>query len=154
MKKLILVFTLMLSFQSFADCRPEINRRLEVLNKRNSQTNQNLGVGVVLGGILTVAYAPVGIALLGISGVGSGLHELSKMELRKLKGAVDQAYVYSETGEEGKDLKKLLKKVKRKIDNRITMEDLVESIISSNQNESLCKARNLNQFAKTIEIEL
>ena len=154
MKKSMLIISLFLSFQAFADCRPIIDSKLNEVEARNGQTNQNLIVGGVLGGILTVIIPPVGISIIGLSAAGSGLHEMSKGQLRKLRDAIDEAYAYNETGEEGKSLQKLLKKVKRKVDNKITMQDLVDVVISSNQNENLCQAKSLNQFAKRIEINL
>lgn len=154
MKKMVLLLSLLLSAQTFADCRLAIESRLEEVTARNGQVNQNLAVGGVLGGILTVVYAPVGVTILGISAAGSGLHELNKAQLRKLKAALDEAYAFNEGSEEGKSLKKLLRKVKRKVDSRITMQDLVNAIVDSDQSEELCGAKTLNQFAKRIHIEL
>lgn len=154
MKKIVILISLLFSIQAFADCRLAIESKLLEVTSRNGQTNQNLAVGGVLGGILTVVYAPVGVTILGISAAGSGLHELNKAQLRKLKTALDEAYAFNEGADEGKYLKKLLKKVKRKVDGRITMQDLVNAIVDSDQSEELCGAKTLNQFAKRIHIEL
>src|SRR5690606_36517333 len=140
---IVLIFSILISFQSFADCRPLINSRLELLESRNTQTNQNLIVGGIVGGILGVIIFPAGATILGLSLAGSGIHELSKGQLRRLDAAINEAYIYNETGEEGKSLKKLLRKVKRKVDKRITMQDLVDSVIESNFTEEICSSHNL-----------
>lgn len=154
MKKLMLCLSLVLSFQAFGDCRPQIQSQLDIIEARNGQTNQNLIVGNVLGGILAFVYAPLGLSLIGISVAGSGLHELNKGQLRKLKGAIDEAYVYNITGEEGKNLKKMLRKVKRKIDARISMQELVDAVVESNHSQELCSSRSIRQFSKRIIITL
>lgn len=155
MKKIILILlAASISFQSFADCRGRIDSNMLDLKGENSQTNQNLGVGLGLGSMLVFVYAPVGITLVGIAGAGSAVHEIRKKNLKGLKQAIDEAYSFIETNQAGIKLKKLLRKVNRKIDNDITMNDLVDSIITSNENEDLCTARSLNSFAKKISVRL
>lgn len=153
-KLIVLMLAVSISFQSFADCRNKIETNLVELKSENSQTNQNLGVGIGLGTILVFAYAPLGITLIGIAGAGSAVHEVRKSNLGKLKQAIDEAYSFIETNEAGNKLNKLLKKVNRKTDGVVTMNELVESIITSNENEDLCTAKSLNSFAKKISIKL
>ncbi|GEM_PF-5851372 len=155
MKKLIVLIMLMtISFQSFADCRSKIESNLVELKRENAQTNQNLLVGVGLGTIFLFSYTPVGVVIVGLVGAGSGIHEIRKSNLKGLKQAIDEAYAYSETDKAGRKLKRLLRKVNRKLKQDISMNDLVDSIIASNENEEICTARSMNSFAKKIKIEL
>lgn len=155
MKKIIFILlTFSLAFHAMADCRSILDKRMDDLKSHNSQTNQNLGTGVVLGGILLFANAPLGVSILGISAVGSGLHEISKANNRKLRAAIDEAYVYHETRVEGKKLQKLLKKVNRKLKSDITMPELVDSIMDANESNLICNARNMNHFARKVKVEL
>ena len=155
MKKIFIsLVTLLLSIHAMADCRSILEKRMEQLKNRNSQTNQNLGTGVVLGGILVFANAPLGITLIGASAVGSGLHEISKINNRKLKAAIDEAYVYHQTGIEGKKLQKLLRKINRKLKIDITMTELVDSVVDANESKTICQARNMNHFARKVALEL
>jgi hypothetical protein len=153
-KLIVLMLAVSISFQSFADCRSKIDANLVDLRGENSQTNQNLGVGIGLGTILIFAYAPLGITLVGIAGAGSAIHEVRKNNLQGLKQAIDDAYYFVETNDAGKKLKKLLNKVNRKADHEITMNELVDSIITSNENEDLCTAKSLNSFAKKISVKI
>ena len=155
MKKSILVLiTLLISFHAMADCRSILDKRMSNLKSRNSQTNQNLGTGTVLGGILLFVNVPLGVSLIGIGAAGSGLHELSKANNRKLRAAIDEAYAYHETRVEGKKLQKLLRKVNRKLKSDITMPELVDSIVDANESKLICNARNMNHFARKIKLEL
>ena len=153
-KLLVLIIALSISCQSFADCRSKIEENLIDLKSENSQTNQNLGVGVGLGTMLIFVSAPLGLTVVGIVGVGSGVHEIRKKNLKRLKKAIDEAYNFFETNESGERLDKLLKKVNRKLDHDISMDELVGSIIASNENEDMCNARSINSFAKKISVTI
>lgn len=153
-KLLVFIVALSISCQSFADCRSKIEANLIDLKSENSQTNQNLGVGVGLGAILIFVSAPLAVTIVGLVGVGSSVHEIRKSNLKGLKQAIDSAYYFVETNDAGKKLKRLLSKVNRKLDQKITMDELVGSIIASNENEDMCSARSINSFAKKISVTL
>jgi hypothetical protein len=155
MNKLLLALSLLMSLNAMADCRPQISKRLDKVEARTSQNKANLAVGSVLGGVLTIVSAPLGITILAISTTGPVLDTMNRNQLRKLKGALDEAYAfYNESAEAGPRLKKLLRKVNRKLDTSIEMNELVNAIIESNETNNLCGSKNLNQFARRIEVEL
>lgn len=155
MKKMILsLLILAFSAQAFADCRPRLQQRLDSMSREGNQVDQNMINGAVVGGFITLAAPVIGLTLVGLVSVGSAPHYIRKSNLKGLIRAVDEAYIYQETGKEGRKLKRLLRKVNRKLKSDISIAELSNSIIDSNETNSLCFARNMSDFAGSIHFLL
>ena len=156
MKHLLLVtLAALFSFNALADCREVIERSLKRMTEHDSQVKQNLAATGVLSLIIVGAGgAPIAIVLGGIVATGSGIHYVEKSNLKRLLKAVNEAYAFYETGEAGDRLLRLQRKINRKLDSNLSTEDVVHAIMAANENESLCRAKNMNQFARRIEIDL
>lgn len=156
MKKL-LVGLLLVSVSStlLADCRSKISIRLNEKEDNSLPTHFAVAAPATLIGLpLLMAIPPVGGGVLVAFGSVSFFHELSKRNLKKLKSSIDEAYAYRENGDIGKTLYKLFKKVRKKTDADIGIDEVVDAVISSNENELLCDANRLGSYAKGISIYL
>lgn len=152
---LVLLIAAILSLNAFADCRPVIEKSLETYQNRDGQVKQNMAVGGAL--VLIVAgagAAPIALGIGGLVAAGSGIHYVEKSNLKRLLKAINEAYAFYENGEAGDKLLRLKKKINRRLEVKISTEDLVEAIMTANENESLCRARNINQFAKKFTVRL
>lgn len=144
-----------LSFNALADCRPVIEKSLSTYKMRDGQVKQNMAVGGALMVILTGAgAAPVALVIGGLVASGSGIHYVEKSNLKGLLKAINEAYTFYETGEAGDKLLRLKRKINRRLDVKISTEELVEALMTANENETLCRAQNMNQFAKRFTVEM
>jgi hypothetical protein len=156
MKHLLLItLASFFCFNALADCRDALERSLKRQTARDSQVNQNLiATGVVSFIIVGVGAAPVAVILGGVVATGSGIHYAEKSNLKGLLKAVNEAYAFYETGVAGDKLLRLKRKINRKLDSKLSTEEIVHAIMSANENEFLCRAKNMNQFARRIEVDL
>ena len=90
----------------------------------------------------------------GLVATGSGIHYVEKSNLKGLLKAINEAYTFYETGEAGDKLLRLKRKINRRLDVKISTEVLVDALMTANENETLCRAQNMNQFAKRFTVEM
>jgi hypothetical protein len=156
MKKIMIgLLLLVFSLQSFADCRDVI--------QDNIDAKEDIAAGaLVLGGgasaffgMTFLAFAPpVGVGIIGVSLGGMAISQMSLSQLEKLNRAIWQAYEYQSTKVIRSDLYKLIKKIDRKAGGELTTDEIVEAIITSNENNQLCDSRSINNYSSNIVVTL
>jgi hypothetical protein len=157
MRILIIVMTMAISINSFADCRQTIKEDYRGIEKDlKSRTLQYAYIGPVIGVPLVFISAPVGIGFISMLGGDYVTRKLTIKERQKLITAVDEAYAYIESNKAGKILAKIHKKVNRRSNKNVELSEIANAIIDSNENGDLCHQgkSNIRSQAKRIALEL
>jgi hypothetical protein len=136
-----------------ASCSEKITTRLVEMKQENKGALKNTaGVGAFLVVPLLFSFTGAGIAVGGLTVAGLISRKIERNNLRSVKKLIDQAYIFQQTGDDSRVLRKLKRKVNKRFKTEITMENLVLDIIESNENEHLCGVTSIRNYARTYEV--
>jgi hypothetical protein len=154
MKKVLMIALLgLFSISSFADCKSKYQQNLNIMNSGEKDLIIS-SVGGTAAIISTAIFWPVGLGVFAVVGGTEVTRLTKKKKLKNMIKAIDDAYKYKEHGVKGDVIMKVFKKAKRRVSAPISVEDVADSIILSNETESMCDIKSVRKLSKHVAIQL